>query len=90
MKKLGIIGAMDVEIQTLKAAMEQVGVTHEDLDEIKAKKERESAEENRKRAEENRLEAERRAAEEAARAEAENDSDDDKPERPKGIYGDGE
>ena len=73
-----------------KAAMEQVGVTHEDLDEIKAKKERESAEENRKRAEENRLEAERRAAEEAAKAEADDDSDDDTPERPKGIYGDGE
>ena len=77
-----------------KAAMEQEGITHEDLDEIKAQKERESAEENRKRAEQNRIEAERRAAEEAAKAEAENDSDDDShndtPERPHGIYGDGE
>ena len=75
-----------------KAAMEG-DVTPEELDEIKARKERESAEENRKRAEENRLEAERRAAEEAARADAENssnDSDDDTPEKPYGIYGDGE
>ncbi len=63
-----------------KAAMEG-DVTPEELDEIKAERERKSAEENRKRAEENRKEAERRVVEEAAKAEA---------ERPQGIYGDGE
>ncbi len=56
-----------------KAAMEG-DVTPEELDEIKAERERQSAEENRKRAEENRKEAERRAAE----------------EKPEGIYGDSE
>ncbi len=67
-----------------KAAMEG-DVTPEELDEMKAERERQSAEENRKRAEENRKKAERRAEEEAAKENAEENS-----ERPKGIYGDGE
>ncbi len=70
-----------------KAAMEG-NVTTEELDEIKAEKQRKNEEENRKRAEENRLEAERRAAEEAVNDE--NGENDDSSEKPHGIYGDGE